>query len=162
MRSTFLIFLLAGIALSTFGQEVTSQQTPAHDFELKNIKGQTVRLSDYKGKVVLLNFWATWCAPCKAEMPELVRWQKQHQDKGLQIIGITYPPYKKAAVIQIAKNSKINYPIVFDNKKIAGLYSVGEILPVTIIVDRQGMIVDRILGILEPEEFEQKVKPLLK
>lgn len=161
MRCAVAFLSLIGLFFSAFGRTV-EQKERAPDFVLKSLGNRTVRLSDYKGKVVLLNFWATWCPPCRVETPELVRWQKQYEDKGLQIIGITYPPYKKATVIRFAKNSKINYPVVFDNHKIAGLYSVGEILPVTIIVDRQGMIADRILGILEPQEFERKVKPLLE
>lgn len=154
-------FALLSLIVTAFGQS-TEQKERAPDFFLKSLSNRTVRLSDYRGKVVLINFWATWCAPCRAETPELVGWQKQYQDKGLQIIGVTYPPYKPATVSRFAKNSKINYPVVFDDHKIAELYSVGEILPVTIIVDRQGMIADRILGILEPEEFEQKVRPLLE
>jgi thiol-disulfide isomerase/thioredoxin len=161
MRYAFALLSLIGLFFTAFGQS-TEQEERAPDFALKSLSNRTVRLNDYRGKVVLINFWATWCAPCRAETPELVRWQKQYQDKGLQIIGVTYPPYKPATVSRFAKNSKINYPVVFDNHKIAGLYSVGEILPVTIIVDRQGMIVGRILGILEPEEFEEKIKPLLE
>src|SRR5215470_6905836 len=64
----------------------------APQLELKNIEGHTLRLSDYRGKVVLLNFWATWCAPCRAEMPDLIKWQREYRRRGLQIIGVTYPP----------------------------------------------------------------------
>lgn len=134
----------------------------ASGLALKSLGKQTVRLDDYKGKVILLNFWATWCAPCRAEMPELVKWQKQYQSKGLQVIGVTYPPYQLRGVRQLAKKLKVNYPIVLDSKKLAQSYTVGEVLPVTILIDRQGKVVDRILGFIDQEEFEQKVKPLLE
>lgn len=161
MRLVIAFLLVIALFATVFGQS-SNPTARAPDFTLKGLSGQVVQLSDLKGKVVLINFWATWCAPCRAEMPELIKWQKQYQNKGLQIVGITYPPYKTIRVARLTKSLKTNYPIVFASKKLAGLYAVGEILPVTIIVDRQGMIVDRILGILEPEEFEQKVKPLLE
>lgn len=162
MRQVCLFLALAAIALSAFGQSATSQQTIAPSFELKDLKGQTFRLSDYKGKVVLLNFWATWCAPCRAEMPDLVKLQKEYQTKGLQIVGVTYPEYTRAAVRQFARRLKLNYPILYGTRDLAVKYNVGEVLPTTIVIDREGMIRARILGILEADEFEQSVKPLLQ
>jgi thiol-disulfide isomerase/thioredoxin len=161
-RIVFLIFVLAGVALSTFGQQATSQQTTAPAFKLKDINGRSVRLSNYKGKVVLLNFWATWCAPCRAEMPDLVKLQNEYRSKGLQIVGMTYPDYRRAAVGHLARRLKLNYPILLGTRELAGQYGVGEVMPTTIVIDRQGKIRARILGILEPDEFEQNVKPLLQ
>lgn len=162
MRLVLLVFALVAIAASGFGQEATGQQIPAPGFELKDIKGQTFRLGDYKGKVILLNFWATWCAPCRAEMPDLVKLQKQYRSKGLQVVGVTYPDYTRAAVGQIARGLKLNYPILYGTRDVAAKYDVSEVLPVTIAIDREGKIRARILGILEAEEFEQQVKPLLQ
>jgi peroxiredoxin len=161
MRQVCLALALAAIALSAFGQSSTGQQTTAPNFELKDLKGQTVRLSDYKGKVVLLNFWATWCAPCRAEMPDLVKLQKEYQAKGLQVVGVTYPEYTRAAVRQVARRLKLNYPILYGTRERAAKYDVGEVLPTTIVIDREGKIHARLLGILEDVEFEQSVKPLL-
>ncbi|HVG20415.1 MAG TPA: TlpA disulfide reductase family protein [Blastocatellia bacterium] len=121
-----------------------------------------MRLGDYKGKVLLINFWATWCAPCRAEMPDLVKLQKQFGPRGLQVLGITYPPQNRASVRQIAGELKINYPILLGGGKTASDYNVGEVLPSTVVVDREGMIRARILGILEPEEFDEQVRPLLE
>jgi peroxiredoxin len=138
------------------------QAKSAPEFALKDLARRTVKLSDYRGKVVLINFWATWCAPCHAEMPELVKWQKQYEGRGLQIIGITYPPAKIVNVRKAVKRHAINYTVLLGTRRVAALYDVGEVLPVTIILDREGRIRGSILGILEPEEFDEKVKPLLK
>jgi thiol-disulfide isomerase/thioredoxin len=130
-------------------------------FALKDLNGKTVKLSNYNGKVVLLNFWATWCAPCRAEMPDLVKLQKEYQAHGLQVVGVTYPDYSRRAVQKVARQLRVNYPIVLGSRELAAQYDVGEVLPTTIIIDREGKIRGRILGIMEPEEFEQSVKPLL-
>lgn len=153
--------LLIGLSAQASIQSVDQRKT-ATDFELKDLSGRSVRLSDYKGKVVLLNFWATWCPPCRAEMPELVLLQKEYQSRGLQIVGVTYPSYSRDDVRRLARNLKLNYPVLFGSRELAAKYEVGEVLPVTIVIDREGKIRDRILGILEPEEFEQSIKPLLQ
>src|SRR5215216_6170746 len=145
MRHVIAIVALMALASTAFGQSA-EQTDRAPDFTLRDLRNRAVRLSQFKGKVVLLNFWATWCAPCKAEMPELIKWQKQYEGKGLRVIGVTFPPYKKGRVVKLAKELRINYRIAFGSKRIAESYSVGEILPVTIIVDPEGMIAGRVLG----------------
>jgi len=128
---------------------------------LKDIDGRTVRLSDYKGKVVLINFWATWCPPCRAEMPDLVRLQREHANHGLQIIGITYPPERKDRVQRFARSIKVNYPIILGTREIRARFSSEETLPLTVVIDRDGKVSDIISGILLREEFDEKIKPLL-
>jgi thiol-disulfide isomerase/thioredoxin len=151
---TFLIFLLPVAA--------AAQSTKAPAVALKDLRGRMVRVSDYKGKVVLLNFWATWCPPCRAEMPDLVKWQKQYRSSGLQVIGITYPPTDRAAVRKFTRRIGINYPVVFGTEETKALFDVGETLPLSVVIDRQGNVLEVIQGIVLPEEFERKVKPLLK
>ena len=129
---------------------------------LKDIRGRTVRLSDYKGKVVLLNFWATWCPPCRAEMPDFIKMQREYRSKGLQVIGITYPPQEIEEVRQFVRKLGVNYPIALGTKETKTLFDETETLPVTIVIDRQGNVRERIEGILLPVEVEQKIKPLLK
>ena len=129
---------------------------------LKDIRGRTVQLSDYKGKVVLLNFWATWCPPCRAEMPDLIKMQREYGSKGLQVIGITYQPEELGEVRRFVRKLKVNYPIALGTKEIKTLFDETETLPVTIVIDRQGNVRERIEGILLPVEFEQKIRPLLK
>ncbi len=90
MRATIRATLLVALSSIVLGQD----STPAPKLALKDIEGRILRLSDFKGKVVLLNFWATWCAPCRAEMLDLVKWQREYQKDGLQVIGVTYPPHE--------------------------------------------------------------------
>jgi thiol-disulfide isomerase/thioredoxin len=137
------------------------QETKGPQFELKDIRGRTVRLSDYQGKVVLINFWATWCPPCRAEMPDLVRLQREHGKEGLQIIGITYPPEEKGHVRRFARSLKVNYPIILGTREIKDRFSSEETLPLTVVINRDGKVSDIISGILLRQEFDEKIKPLL-
>jgi len=121
-----------------------------------------VRLGDYKGKVVLLNFWATWCPPCRAEMPDMVRLQREYAGQGLQVVGVTYPPETLARVRRFITRLGVNYPVALGTKATKSLFSVTDTLPITVVIDRDGNIRDTIEGIMLPEEFEQKVKPLLR
>ena len=138
------------------------QSTKAPALTLKDLWGRKVRVSDYRGKVVLLNFWATWCPPCRAEMPELVNWQREYRSKGLQVIGITYPPADRAEVRKFIRSIRVNYPVMLGAKETKALFDSGETLPLTVIIDRAGNVREKIEGILLPEEFEQKVTPLLQ
>jgi thiol-disulfide isomerase/thioredoxin len=137
------------------------QETSAPQLELTDLNGRTVRLSDYKGKVVLINFWATWCPPCRAEMPDLIKLQREHGKEGLQVIGITYPPETKTRVRRFAKNLKVNYPIVLGTREIKSRFSSEETLPLTVVINRDGKVSDIISGILLGKEFDEKIKPLL-
>jgi len=155
LRSSILL-IIALLPASVLGQTVKAPQ-----FKLRDINGRTVRLSDYRGKVVLINFWATWCPPCRAEMPYLVQLQRDYAKQGLQIIGITYPPETKTRVRRFARSLKVNYPIILGTREIRARYSSEETLPLTVVINRDGAISDIISGILLPEEFDEKIKPLL-
>jgi len=154
-----ILFVAMMIAFSP--ASVLGQETMAPQFALKDVNGRTVRLSDYHGKVVLINFWATWCPPCRAEMPDLVRLQREHAKQGLQIIGITYPPETKSRVRRFARSLKVNYPIILGTRQIKARFSSEETLPLTVVIDRDGNVSNIISGILLREEFEEKIKPLL-
>ena len=140
---------------------VRGQEARPVQLVFKDIHGRNIRLSDYRGKVVLINFWATWCPPCRAEIPDLVRLQHEY-GSGLQVIGITYPPQKLAEVRRFVRRAKVNYPIGLGTKETKLLFSSSETLPLTIVIGTDGSVRDIIEGILLPEEFEQKIKPLLK
>lgn len=157
IRKAFVILLLIMLPQAAMGQ---TAQAPV--LALKNLSGRTVRLSDYKGKVVLINFWATWCPPCRAEMPALVKWQQKYRSRGLQVIGVTYPPTEASELRSFIRSIRVNYPVLLGGHETKALFDPGETLPYTVIIDREGMVRDRIEGIILDEEFEQKVKPLLR
>lgn len=157
VKAIALLLLLAVPPPSALGQ---TQKAPA--LGLKDLRGRVHRLSDYRGKVVLLNFWATWCLPCRAEAPDLVRWQREYKDRGLQVIGVTYPPTNLADVRRFARNFKVNYPVLLGTRDTKALFVEGETLPVTVVIDRAGNVRERIEGILLADEFEEKIKPLLR
>lgn len=136
-------------------------QTPAPSLQLTDLQGRNFRISDYRGSVLLINFWATWCAPCRTEVPELVKWQRQYGTQGLQVIGITYPPQTRLEVRRFARKTRINYPVILGTKATKTLFTSSEALPVTVIVDRQGNVHDSIEGIVFPDEFDAKIRPLL-
>lgn len=153
--------LTLGMLLVVSPTIVLAQARKAHDLVLKDLRGRKVRLSSYKGKIVLLNFWATWCPPCRAEMPELVTWQREYRARGLQVIGVTYPPTNRVKVRQFVQSLKVNYPIVFGSEKTKAFFDKGETLPITVVIDREGNVRELIEGILLPEEFHEKIRPML-
>jgi thiol-disulfide isomerase/thioredoxin len=130
--------------------------------QLRDINGRQFRLSDYKGKIILINFWATWCPPCRVEIPELIRLQRKYRANGLQVIGVAYPPEELAKVRRFARRAKINYPVMLGTRETKLLFTPSETLPMTIVIGRDGNIRDIIEGIVLPEEFEREVLPLLE
>jgi peroxiredoxin len=157
MPKALVIFLLLLAPAAASGQTLR----PAPSLKLKNIQGRTFRLVDYKGKVVLINFWATWCPPCRQEIPELVTWQREYRQYDLQIIGVTYPPQSLLAVRGFARKVKVNYPIALGTKATKLLFTESETLPMTVVIDRAGNVRDVLKGVIFPEEFDEKIKPLL-
>lgn len=155
-----LITICLLLTLSGFAQNDAPEKTPT--LSLKDLKGKTISLSDFKGRVVLINFWATWCVPCLAEIPELIKWQNKYQDRGLQIVGIAYPPINRLKTRRFARRNKINYPILFGSKKTRKLFDAGETMPLSVIIDRDGKIRGRIEGIIFADEFDERIVPLLK
>jgi thiol-disulfide isomerase/thioredoxin len=157
LRAAVFVLVLVASSQSAWGQGVK-----APSLTLRSIEGRTVRLSDYRDKVVLINFWATWCPPCRAEIPDLVRLQREYGKDGLQIIGVTYPPERRARVRRFTRGLKVNYPVVLGTRETKAGFSPDETLPLTIIIDRGGTIRGTIAGILLPEEFDVQIKPLLE
>lgn len=120
---------------------------PAPAFNLQGLDGQPVALDSYKGKAVLVNYWATWCPPCQAETPWLTELQKQYGPRGLQVVGISMDdPGSEATVRGFLQKKGVNYPVAMGNEDLAGKYGSIDTLPVSFLIDRQGNVVDRING----------------
>jgi thiol-disulfide isomerase/thioredoxin len=136
---------------------------PAPDFELQVIgsKGKTLKLSDLKGKAVVINFWATWCEPCKVEMPWLVELQKQYGPQGLQIIGVAMDDSEKKVISSFARKMGVNYPVLQGTEKVADLYGGLEGLPSLFFVDRSGKIVEQELGLRSESVIVDNIKKSL-
>jgi thiol-disulfide isomerase/thioredoxin len=118
----------------------------AWELELRDLHGQAVRLHDLRGRVVLLNFWATWCAPCRDEMPALETLARELGPRGLTVVGVNYKE-SQADVQAFVREQKLGFPILLDDAgEVAKRYQVFA-LPVSVLVDRRGMIVGTVLGI---------------
>jgi peroxiredoxin len=158
-QAIFLLLILATQSIvgggHAEGKASSDQPPPAPQFALKGFEGPVAPLNKYRGKIVVINFWATWCAPCLAEIPEFVRLQRSCRNQGLQVVGVTYPPVSRARVRRLAIKFRINYPLLFGTRRIASLYGVTDALPVTIIVGRQGRIEGRIDGVTNLEEVKK-------
>ncbi len=135
---------------STFG----SNSSPAADFTVKDLKGREISLSNYRGKVVFLNFWATWCTPCKAEIPDFIEAYKQYKDKGMEIIGISVDRISPKSVLKFAEKYKIPYPVVMSTDKIQNDYKPGPYIPTPIIIDQEGKIRHRHIGQMSKEALK--------
>ncbi len=125
----------------------------AGDFVLQDTQGQSQRLADYRGKWVLVNFWATWCPPCLAEAPELVALHNAHRDKDLVVIGISMDSTPES-VADFAKRKKISYPLVLGSEKIAQQIGEVEVLPTSFLFDPDGHLVSTQAGELTRESVE--------
>jgi len=133
----------------------------APDFSLKTIDGKNVKLSDLRGKAVLLNFWATWCGPCKIEIPWFMELEKQYAAQGLVVIGVAMDDNAEDVVPKFAQNMKIDYPVLLGTEAVADQYGGVEGLPTTFYIGRDGKIVKRIAGLTSHSDIEESIKAAL-
>jgi len=133
----------------------------APDFALPDAQGITIRLSDYKGKVVLLDFWATWCGPCMIEIPWFVEFQRRYKDQGFSVIGVSMDDEGWTSVRPFLERFKMNYPVLLGNDDAATAYGGIEVLPTTFLIDRQGRIVETHRGLVNKDTLENAIKSLL-
>ena len=133
----------------------------APDFTLQSLDGKTVRLSDFRGKPVVLNFWATWCGPCKIEMPWFVDLQKQYGPAGLQFLGVAMDDASTKDIAEFAESMKVNYPILVGKESVGDAYGGVQFLPETFYIDRNGKVVDKAFGLKGRGEIEDAIKKIL-
>ena len=132
----------------------------APNFVRADLENRELNLSAYRGKVVLLDFWATWCASCLLEMPHFLAWQTQYGPRGLQIIGISMDD-DPALARKIYKKMKLNYPVAMGDEKLGKSYGGVLGLPMTFLIDSQGTVQAQFRGETDMESIEQQFKPLL-
>lgn len=132
------------------------------DFTLKDMYGRDVKLADFKGKVLMINFWATWCSPCKAEIPGFVDLQNKYKNRGLEVLGISINDQLRD-LEPFAREFNVNYPLLvgLDHDDLIDYYGASEAIPVTVIVGRDGRMCYRKLGLADLDQVEREIKSLL-
>ena len=141
---------------------ITQDEGPAPDFELATLEGNGFRLSDHEGKVVILNFWATWCAPCRVEIPDLIEMQEELKGEGVLFVGISLDHEGKEVVEQFAAEADFNYPILLDDGSVSDKYGGIYALPTTVLIDREGNISHRIPGMVTKDYLLPILKNLIE
>jgi cytochrome c biogenesis protein CcmG/thiol:disulfide interchange protein DsbE len=134
---------------------------PAPDFTLQDANGTSVKLSDYKGKVVLLNFWATWCGPCALEIPWFEEFEQQYKSRGFEVLGVSMDEDGWKAVKPYVTEHKVNYRVVLGNDSVTQLYGGVDSLPTSFLVDRNGRIAFVHVGLAGKDEYQNEIQNLL-
>ena len=174
IKSYFGVALVAGLAAmgvcftgcssSTVRAAVkpAKDRKSAPDFSLKDGTGATLKLSDLKGKVVLLNFWATWCGPCKVEIPWFIEFQQTYKDRDFTVVGVSMDDDGWTSVKPYVTEKKINYRVVVGNDMLAQVYGGVESLPTTFVIDRFGRIASSHVGLVSKKQYEDEIQRLLE
>ena len=139
--------------------DLRGKQAPA--FTLKTADGKTVSLSDYKGKAVLLNFWATWCGPCKLEMPWLIDLQKKYDAQGFTVLGISEDDGPVKDVADFAAKMGVDYPVLIADDSVSKVYGGVDFLPTSYYIGRDGKVVAEVGGLISQSEIEAKIRKIL-
>ncbi len=159
--SAVILLSLAAGACSSPRAAVKAARKPAPPFSLKDSNGRTVQLSDYKGKVVLLNFWATWCGPCRMEIPSLIEFERKYKDRGFAVLGISMDEDGWDAVKPFVAEMEVNYRVVLGDEQVAQAYDGVDSLPTSFIIDRQGNIAAVHFGFVSQSTYEKDLRELL-
>jgi cytochrome c biogenesis protein CcmG/thiol:disulfide interchange protein DsbE len=138
----------------------TGPGEPAPPFTLASLEGSQISLADFRGKVVILNFWATWCPPCKREIPDFIALQTKYAAQGLQVVGVAVSD-EESAVRKFVSDAGMNYPVVFGTPAVSSQYGGIESIPTTFIIDREGRTRETFVGYRSADTFEAVIGPLL-
>jgi cytochrome c biogenesis protein CcmG/thiol:disulfide interchange protein DsbE len=134
---------------------------PALDFKLKLTDGKEIKLSDKRGKIVIIDFWATWCPPCRRSIPDLIDIQNKYENK-VVIIGISLDRDTKPDVVPFIKEYGINYPVAYGTTEVVEAFGDIEAIPTSFIIDKSGRIVDKQIGLVDKSIYINKINELLK
>jgi peroxiredoxin len=145
---------------SSAAVRVLKDGQPAPDFNLKDSTGANLRLSGYKGRAVLLNFWATWCGGCRVEIPMLMEFENRYKTSGLAVIGVSMDDDGWKSVKPWLGKNNLNYPVVIGDQELAKRYGV-EAMPMTLLIDREGRVAGVHLGLVEKKTWEGEISRLL-
>jgi peroxiredoxin len=178
MKKTLLRVMVAAVAAAAAGcgsapaetetarpaasAKPADKRNAAPDFELTDADGRKVKLSDYKGKVVLLNFWATWCGPCKLEIPWFVDFEKRYKDKGFAVLGVAMDEEGWEVVKPYVQDKQVNYRVMVGTDPVAMAYGGVEALPTTFMIDREGKIASTHIGLVMKKDYENEIAELLR
>lgn len=141
--------------------EAQSSEVKAPSWSLPDLDGKTVKFSDFEGKVVLVDFWATWCGPCKLEVPHLVDLYEVYNEQGFEIVGIALDRTGADVVAPFVRDYNVTYPIVIGNTEVAMAFGGLTAIPTAFLIDRSGHIVKRYVGYQDKAVFEEEIKKLL-
>ena len=142
-------------------QQAHTDRKPAPEFTLQDGNGASVKLSDYRGKVVLLNFWATWCGPCAMEIPWFMEFQQQYKSKGFEVLGVSMDDDGWKIVKPYVTEHKINYRIVLGNDSVTQLYGGVDSLPTSFLIDKDGRVAFVHVGLADKSEYLNEIQDLL-
>lgn len=154
---------LAAIAVLALAAGLTPSDIRAEtapDFLLKDLNGLNHTLADYRGKVLFINFWATWCPPCREEIPDFIAAYREYSDQGLVILGVSVDRLTQTRLADWVKKVEINYPVALTTQQMIADYKPGPYIPVTIVVDKSGLIRHRHVGVLKKDELVKMFKEL--
>jgi len=132
---------------------VKQNSSEAPDFALTDLNGMAISLSDYEGKVLFLNFWATWCPPCRAEIPDFIEVYNEYKDKGLEILGISVDQIGPDKVSDFAKKNKMNYPVAMATQELFQDYQPPRAIPTTLVIGGGGKIQYKKVGLMSKQEM---------
>jgi peroxiredoxin len=156
-----LLYGCSGPATVRASVKAEKDRKPAPNFTLTDASGKQVKLSDFKGKVVLLNFWATWCGPCKVEIPWFIEFQQTYKDRDFVVLGVSFDDDGWKSVRPYMEQKKINYRVMIGDDLTAQHFGGVESLPTTFLVDRSGRIASVHIGLVSKSDYKNEIETLL-